>query len=164
MTVNKALDALKHALLLEKKGFALYSTVAAQTSSTAAREFFSMMAEEERSHVAWVERQFALAAREQPFEKLTMEDSPDVDAVLTKKIREEISAASYEAAAIAAAIGLEENAIRIYSERAKESCDKEEKRMYETLVEFEKQHLVTLLKINSEITESVWHDNQFWPF
>ncbi len=164
MTSNKVLDVLKQALLLEKKGFALYSEVAKHTQSGAAREFFQMMANEEKLHVAWVEKQFALAAKGRAFAEIEMEDSPTADAVLTAKLKEEISAAGYEAAAISAAIALEENAIRIYSERAKETQDKEEKRMYETLVEFERQHLVMLLKINSEITQSVWFDNQFWPF
>ncbi len=164
MTTNKALEVLKQAFLLEKKGFAFYSQVARQTQSEAARQFFQMMAEEEKLHVAWIERQFALASKGLPFEAVEMTDAPVADAVLTSRLKDEISAASYEAAAIAAAIGFEENAIRIYSERAKDSVDKAEQHMYQTLVDFERQHLVTLLKMNSEITESVWYDNQFWPF
>ncbi len=164
MTGNQALEVLKHALLLEKKGLALYSQVAQQTTSPAAKEFFQLMASEEVKHCTWVEQQFANATKGLPFQSIAMDDSSLADSILTLKLRQEISAVSYEAAAISAAISLEENAIKIYSDRAATSNDPEERHMYETLTEFEKNHLSMLVKINSEITESVWHDNHFWPF
>ena len=47
MDDKTALDILKSAILLEKRGKAFYEKVAEQTPSEAAKRFFDMMAEEE---------------------------------------------------------------------------------------------------------------------
>jgi len=84
--------------------------------------------------------------------------------VLNKPIKDKINAASFEAAAIGAAISMEERAVKIYSDRAKSATDPEEKNLYEWLSEWEGEHLTQLLEIDRTLTENIWHDNNFWPF
>jgi len=86
------------------------------------------------------------------------------DVILTKKLKNEISAASFEAAAISAAIDMENNAIKIYSDRASLATDKNEKDLFNWLANWEKTHHEILIHIDNELKESVWYDNQFWPF
>ena len=81
-----------------------------------------------------------------------------------KELKEEISAADYEAAAISAAIAMEKNAIRLYSDRASDAADPNEKALYKWLAEWERQHLNFLAEIDKELTEKIWYDNNFWPF
>jgi len=61
---------------------------------------------------------------------------------LTEKVKSEISAAGFEAAAISAAIDFENRAIEVYSSRAKEATDSNEKEMYQMLADWEK-HIIT---------------------
>ena len=61
-------------------------------------------------------------------------------------------------------MGLEERAIKLYSQRAKAADDPQEKALYQWLADWETQHLESLARIDREITEAIWNDNNFWPF
>jgi rubrerythrin len=61
-------------------------------------------------------------------------------------------------------MAMEKNAITLYSRRAEETQDENEKALYTWLSNWEKSHLEFLAAIDREVTERVWHDNNFWPF
>jgi rubrerythrin len=84
--------------------------------------------------------------------------------VLSDGLKQRISASGFESAAISAAMGMEERAIKLYSQRANTATDIEEKALYQWLAEWETNHLELLAKIDKEVTESLWNDNSFWPF
>ena len=79
-------------------------------------------------------------------------------------MKAQISASEFEAAAISAAMAMEKNAVRLYSERAAASEDPDEKTLYQWLAEWEHHHLDFLAEIDRQLTEAIWHDNSFWPF
>ena len=58
MTDPTAEDILKSAILLEKRGRAFYTQVASQTEHEGVREFFQMMADEEKTHVEMLATQY----------------------------------------------------------------------------------------------------------
>jgi len=167
MEENAAIEILKTAILLERKGKAFYSTIAKQTQSAAVKKIFAMMAEEEDEHISFLSRQFASYKKYNEFKK----NEPNVHAddteavqILTKEIKKQISAASFEAAAISAAIDFENKAIEVYSGRAKDATDKNEKEMYQMLADWEKTHHHLLHRLNEDLKEEIWNDNNFWPF
>ena len=59
METKSTTDILKEAILLEQRGKAFYSNIAAQTKSEAVRKVFSMMADEEEQHIVFLSHQFA---------------------------------------------------------------------------------------------------------
>jgi rubrerythrin len=167
MNEDKAIEILKSAILLEKRGQAFYSKIAQQTSGNAVKAFFEMMADEEVKHVEILTEQFKAYRQNQKFVAgdYREDHSGSISSnVLTKELKKEISAADYEAAAISAAMAMEKNAIKLYSDRASETADPNEKALYKWLAEWEMQHLNFLAEIDKELTEQVWHDNNFWPF
>ena len=164
---KSAVDILKEAILLERRGKAFYSTAAKQTESEAARKIFTMMAAEEEEHINFLSRQFAYYDKNKSFMKV--DETADTDestvmAILSEEIKSQVSAAGYEAAAISAAMDFETRAVQIYSERATSATDKYEKEMYQMLADWEKGHHFRLHKINEYLREKVWYDNNFWPF
>ncbi len=165
---KSATDILKEAILLERRGKAFYTTAARQTQSEAARKIFTMMAEEEDEHIEFLSKQFAHYQKNHEFlENDAHYDSHEEDvamAVLSEEIKKQIDAASFEAAAISAAMDFETRAVRIYSERAQSATDPHEKEMYQMLADWEKGHHKWLHKINEELKEKIWFDNNFWPF
>jgi rubrerythrin len=84
--------------------------------------------------------------------------------ILNPAIKKSISAASFEAAAISAAIDMENKAIEVYSKRAKDSTDVNEKELYSWLADFERGHHKLLNDLNQELMEEIWNDHHFWPF
>ena len=164
---KSAVDILKEAILLERRGKAFYAMAAKQTESEAARKIFTMMAAEEDEHINFLSRQFAYYDKNKSFMKV--DEAADTDestvmAILSEEIKTQVSAAGYEAAAISAAMDFETRAVQIYSERATSATDKNEKEMYQMLADWEKGHHFWLHKINEDLREKVWYDNNFWPF
>jgi rubrerythrin len=165
MGENAALDALKNAILLERRGQAFYRKVAEQTESDAVERFFNMMADEEMQHEQMLARQFRNLRENRGFEAEELPgEGGATSQVLSEDIRKQIAAAAYEASAIAAAMSMEKSAVELYSRRAAETRDPEEKKLYEWLADWERTHLDFLARIDRDLTETVWHDNNFWPF
>ena len=167
MDEDKTTDILKRAILMEKRGQAFYDTVAQQTSGEAVKRFFEMMADEENNHIQILTEQFKAYQNNKAFNRNQFDDQPQSDIsaqVLSKEIKCEISAATYEAAAISAAMSMEESAIKLYSSRAAAANDPNEKALYNWLAKWETQHLNFLADIDRELTRDIWFDQSFWPF
>lgn len=165
-TNDKAIEVLKTAILLERRGKAFYTQAARQTESKSAKQIFEMMAEEEDAHIDFLTRQFKSYRENHEFLKSdpVPEEDETVVEILSEKIKSEINAAGFEAAAISAAIDFENRAIEIYGKRAVEATDPNEKEMYKMLEEWEKGHHHLLHRLNEDLKEQIWNDNNFWPF
>lgn len=164
--VNTAIDVLKTAILLERRGKAFYTLAARQSESKSAIKIFEMMAEEEDAHIEFLVKQFKSYADSNQF--LKIDEHPDEDSaaveILTEKLKNEISAAGFEASAISAAIDFENRAIEVYSKRAESATDPNEKAMYSMLAQWEGTHHKLLYDLDQDLKEQVWNDNNFWPF
>lgn len=164
---TKTTDILKSAILMEKRGHAFYEKVAQQTTGKAVSRFFEMMAGEEKNHIRILSKQFKAYQDNEQFKFGEFDDhqtSDIADQALSKEIKSEITAADYEAAAISAAMSMEEKAVKLYTDRAAAATDPTEKALYDWLAKWERQHLDFLADINRELTEDIWYDTKFWPF
>lgn len=167
MSEDRAIEILKSALLLEKRGKAFYGKVASQAGSKPVADFFRLMAEEEDRHIRLLSEQFKSYLKNGRFlnrAEAGSEEFRTAAEVLGPEVRRQIAAAEFEAAAVAAAMGMEQAAVALYSRRAAEAVDPDEKSLYEWLARWESAHLEFLAQIDREVTESIWHDNRFWPF
>ena len=166
MAEAKEIEILKKALLLEKQGRTFYQRVSKDSEYQAVNSLFAVMAEEEGKHIEYLSKQFANFSAKGEFLNLEPEggDQTAVREILSSEIRKQISAASYEAAAISAAIEMENRAVSIYSARAEASDDPREKKLYNWLAQWETGHLKFLAQINDGLLEEVWYESSFWPF
>jgi len=166
MKPDTALDILKSALLLERRGKAFYEKVAEQAEDEAVRAFFALMAREEEEHIAVLSEQYRAYQSHGAFSPRPDGLQPSADlssSVLGQRLIQTISAAGFEAAAVAAALSMERSAIRVYAERAESAQDPEERELYRWLADWEAEHLAFLGRVDRELTESAWNDNRFWP-
>ena len=159
------LEILKEAILSERRAAAFYETAAKNSRDAGVGEIFAMMAEEEKSHARLLARQFVAYNKDGSFAVLADEPAPPPvdDGIVTHAVRNGILAAGFEAAAIDAAMALENRAIRLYSERAATAQDENEKKIYAWLATWERGHLQLLARLDEGLRESVWQDNSFWP-
>ena len=151
MADDKTTDILKSAILMEKRGLAFYEKVAQQTTGEAVKRFFEIMAAEEENHIRTLSEQYKAYQDNEKFNAGQFEDNHESGIAtqsLSKEIKSEISAADFEAAAISAAMSMEENAIKLYSGRAAAATDPNEKELYNWLAKWETQHLNFLADID----------------
>jgi rubrerythrin len=167
METQKALEILKMAILMEKRGYSFYAKVAEQTQDEDIRHIFLTMAEEETKHVKFLSEQYINYEKEHTFRKVDLPDLADegfATLILTEEMKNKISSAGFEAAAISAAIDFEKRAIDVYAKQAELSVDPNEKALYSWLSDWEKGHLKILSDMDNQLKEKIWNDNQFWPF
>lgn len=165
---NQALNIIKKAILMEARGKALYQEVADKTSSPEVKKIFELMVAEEQTHIEYLSEQYKSFAKDKTFIKQDLQnaetDETIAKLILNPSIKQQISGAGFEAAAITAAIDMETKAIEIYNKWAEEATDEHEKALFKWLADWEKSHYEMLLKLDKELTEQIWFDNQFWPF
>lgn len=165
MTETKTLDILKGAILLEHRGKALYDSVVKTSESEGVKELFNMLSREEDMHIGVLTKQFTRIAKGESFDiaEIEKEHASTHEAIITDEIVKSISAAGYEAAVIAAALEFEKKAVKYYSEHADAAESAEEKKLFTWLTEWEKNHMLMLARVDNELKEKIWYDNQFWP-
>lgn len=167
METPKALEILKMAILMEKRGHAFYTKVAEQTIDPEIKHIFLTMADEETQHVKFLSEQYLSYEKNQSFSKMELPDLAEegLDSIiLSDDMKLIISSAGFEAAAISAAIDFEKKAVEVYSKQAEISNDPNEKEMYRWLAAWEGGHMKILNDLDNELKEKIWNDNQFWPF
>jgi rubrerythrin len=165
MTETNAIDILKGAILLEHRGKALYESVVKTSGSEGVKELFNMLVIEENKHILVLEKQFSRISKGESFDIAGLEEdhASTHEAVITQEIVKNISGAGYEAAVIAAALEFEKNAVKFYSEHASSAESEQEKKLYNWLTEWEKNHMIMMARLDNELKEKIWYDNQFWP-
>jgi rubrerythrin len=167
MENEKALDILKSAILMETRGQAFYKNVVDQTSSPDVKNIFTTMMEEEKLHADFLSKQFlSIKHKGTPDQLALPKESTDniVNLILSPEIKNQISGAGFEAAAIGASIDMENKAVEIYSNFANEATDPEIKELFHWLANWEKGHVKLLNDLDIELRDKIWFDNQFWPF
>jgi rubrerythrin len=163
---ESALNIIKQAIFLEIQGRAFYSKVAEQCGQEGLADIFRTMAKEEESHIEYLTNYSNAYKNNGAFpEQSNIGPGPELaDTVLSEEIKKSISAASYEAAAVSAAIEMEKKAVALYQDRAKKTDSTSEKELYERLAKWELTHLDVLTDLNDSIVEAAWNENGFWPF
>ncbi len=167
MDKPSTLTILKNAILIERKGKSLYQKAMEHSKDDSVKAFFQDLVNDEQEHVNILEKQFKAFMKDGKFLAGAYEnDAAKVDApnILDETLKDKINAADFEATAITAAIGFEEKAVKLYALRAEEATDPEEKKLYNWLSVWEKTHLKKLMALEESLMESVWQDNNFWPF
>ena len=165
MGKEKAMDALKGAILLEIRGKSLYESFAENAEDGDVKELFAAMADEEDTHITVLGEHMKELDRSGNIGVVPIEDkSPDFSSkIISDRIKENIGASGSEAAAISAAMALEEKAVDFYREKRDEAEGDAEIKLYDWLAKWEESHLQYLAELDEELTKKVWLDNKFWP-
>lgn len=161
---NKTIDILKSAMLLEKRGMAFYTEVANKTEIPEVKKVFRIMAEEEGKHLHFLSVQYSHYKKNKKFLKseYEQEDEELADLIINDDVKSRIESAGFEAAAIAAAVDMENKTITMYTNRAKEADDPHEKNLYQMLADWEKSHHKILYELDRNLKNRIWDDESFW--
>lgn len=167
MENQKALEIIKSAILMEVRGQAFYKNVVDQTKNEDVKNIFTIMANEEKLHTEYLSKQYSsIKNNGKPDQQILPEASSEnlVNLILSPEIKNQVSGAGFEAAAISASIDMENKAVEIYSDFAAKAEDAEIKDLFTWLADWEGGHVKILNKLDQELREKIWYDNNFWPF
>ncbi|MDC7227665.1 MAG: ferritin family protein [Spirochaetales bacterium] len=157
---NKKIEIIKKAILFEQQGRIFYEKTAADTSLDGIREIFETLAAEEDTHekalLKLLKSNSNISA-----DDLSIPETSDnlLKTVLTDEIINQIKAASYEAAAISAAMSFEIRSADFYRENFDAVDTDEEKKLLNKLADWENSHLKVLSTLNRALLERSLNDN-----
>ena len=163
-------DVLSSALKLEKDGRDFYLQMAAGASNEYAQKTFESFADDENNHVQWLKdmvNEGTAFTHADPEEVSRIYGKlQNIFAGIPEEKKSELSSVPDDISRIDVAIGKEEETIQAYSGWAEEADDEEVKKLFNTLVDFEKNHrtLLNNVKMYLDKTGDWFMTEEQWGF
>jgi rubrerythrin len=142
------LDIISRAYQIELDGYTFYSMTAESAQKPAVQELFGKLASDEVQHQAFLKavakNYDAKGAAAFQFDA-RLPDARDLNSqVFTGRFREQAAGAQFEMAVLSIGMTLETNAMRYFTEAARNASEKEVIQFYQFLADWEKQHYDSL--------------------
>ena len=161
------LEAIKTAIITELRGYEIYKAAADRATDPAAKQMFGSLAEDERHHKMFLEKNFQSVLERGEWvvpataENLSpLDDSEIVDSDFLKRVK----GGAFEMAVVAAGCELEKSAISYYKKAADECPDEESAKVFRFLADWEKDHLRHLTELEARLKDEYFASQGFSPF
>ncbi len=168
MTRDTILAIINKAYQIELDGYTFYSMTAERAQKPAVQELFAKLASDEVQHQAFLKAvaknydtkgtaAFQFDAR--------IPDARDISSqVFTGRFREQAAGAQFEMAVLSIGMTLETNAMRYFTEAARNAAAKEVTQFYQFLADWEKQHYDSLKSLFDIVRGDQMATSGFSPF
>ncbi len=148
MTRDTILGIINKAYQIELDGYTFYSMTAERAQKPAVQELFGKLASDEVQHQAFlkaVARNYDAKGTAAFQFDTRIPDASDLSSqVFTGRFREQAAGAQFEMAVLSIGMTLETNAMRYFTEAARNATEKEVTQFYQFLADWEKQHFDSL--------------------
>jgi rubrerythrin len=150
MTTNRdaILAIINKAYQIELDGYTFYSMTAERAQKPVVQELFAKLASDEVQHQAFlraVSKNYDAKGVAAFHMEGRLPDASDVTSqVFTGRFREQAAGAQFELAVLSIGLTLETNALRYFTEAARNATDKEVTQFYQFLADWERQHYDSL--------------------
>jgi len=160
------IEAIKTAIITELRGYEIYKAAAERATDAAAKQMFGHLAEDERHHKIFLEKNFRSvlekgewAVPATPENLSPLDDSEIVNPDFLKRVK----GGAFEMAVVAAGCELERSAITFYRKAAEDCPDEESAKVFSFLADWEKDHLNSLNALESRMKDEYFADQGFMP-
>jgi rubrerythrin len=164
---EKILQGLKTAIETELAGHEFYKNAAITTSDPTGKETFSRMAEEEMGHFNYLRHQYKSVLEKGDYDLTTMLPKKDrkhtESPIFSDEIKRRIKDSHFEVSALTIGMKLELDAMQYYRSCAETADNKEVRRFYTELADWEQEHYHTFEKQLDMLKEDYFQANNFVP-
>jgi len=161
-------QAFETAMKGEIEGRELYLIAAERSGDEKAKEVFSYLAQEEDSHFEALKKMYhsylkgeALHLTELP-RLVRFEDA--LHPIFSADFKQRLKGRHFEMSALSIALKLEQDSFRFYGKMADETENRELKKFFSHLSEWEKDHYDALQREISYLEDDYFTENRFAPF
>lgn len=157
------LELIKKAIMNEIEGYEFYKLTASQATSDETKEALLSIANEELTHIEWLKNLLnsqQTAGNDFDLAMVTDPPSPKLytwDHLMCKNIGLAVSV-------FGIAMEMENNAIKFYQEGRDGSDDPKLKKLFDTLIGWEKNHYDLFAREYAVVQQEWWSDQGFAPF
>jgi rubrerythrin len=161
------LKGLKTAIEAELMGHEFYKNAAKSTDDPMGKETFSRMAEEEMAHFNYLRHQYKSVMENGDYDfskKLNKKQVKHADnPVFSEQIKDRIKDSHFEVSALSIGMKLEMDAMKYYRSCAETAHNKEAKKFYTELADWEKDHYLAFERQLENLKEEYFIANNFVP-
>ncbi len=147
-TRDTILGIIDKAYQIELDGYTFYSMTAERAQKPAVQELFAKLASDEVQHQAFlksVAKNYSAKGTEAFVVGAKMPDAGDIRSqVFTGRFREQAAGQEFEMGVLSIGMTLETNAMKYFTEAARQAAEKEVTQFYQFLADWEKQHFDAL--------------------
>jgi rubrerythrin len=167
-TKDAILEIVRKAYQIEVDGYTFYSMTAERAQKPAVQELFGKLASDEVQHQAFL-RSVARNYEDKGSAAFALDmKAPDMGAiasqVFTGRFREQAAGAEFELAVLSIGMTLETNAMKYFTEAARNAGEKEVTQFYQFLADWEKQHYDALKSLSDVVRADHMADSRFSAF
>ena len=169
--LQSALVALDLAIQTERDGREFYLRAAARSTDGAGKVLFLSLADDELQHLQMLESQRQALASEGQWLPPTKRDEEKLPKEVEgaplfsrERLAENVGAYTSDLSALRLAFLIEKDAVAFYTSAAAETEDPIGRKVYETLVEMEKEHQRILEQEYNALAKEFWATMGFEPF
>ncbi len=148
MTRDTIFGIIRKAYQIESDGYTFYSMTAERAQKPAVQELFAKLASDEVQHQAFLrsvaKNYDTKGAQAFAFDTKVPEAGELLSQVFTGRFREQASGAQFETAVLSIGMTLETNAMKYFTEAARQAAEKEVTQFYQFLADWEKTHFDAL--------------------
>jgi rubrerythrin len=169
MTSRDAIfDVIHRAYQIEIDGYTFYSMTAERADKPAVQELFGKLASDEVQHQAFLrsvaKNYDAKGTGAFSFDTKVPTAGDLTSQVFTGTFREQASGAQFELAVLSIGMTLETNAMRYFTEAARQAAEKEVTQFYQFLGDWEKQHFDALRNLYDAVRADHMAESRFSVF
>ncbi len=170
MTTNRdtILAIINKAYQIELDGYTFYSMTAERAQKPAVQELFGKLASDEVQHQGFlrsVARNYdTKGAGAFAFDTKLPGMGEVASQVFTGRFREQAAGAEFELAVLSIGMTLETNAMKYFTEAARQAGEKEITQFYQFLADWEKQHFDALRSLFDVVRGDQMAENRFAAF
>lgn len=160
---HNELELIKKAIMNEIEGYEFYKLTASQATSNETKDALMSIANEELIHIEWLKN--LLSSQQEAgnaFDLAMVADPPSPqlytwDHLMCKNIGLAVSV-------FGIAMEMENNAVKFYQEGRDGSDDPKLKKLFDTLIGWEKNHYDLFAREYAIVQQEWWSDQGFAPF
>jgi rubrerythrin len=167
--MDKTIELLKQAILVEQNGYHHYMTASAITTDKKACRVFKDLAKDEGFHRKILLDGIASFSQSKKWNIADIKGKRPVSAsgespIFSLEFSKRIKDKHYEMSALSIGILLEQNSIDFYTKMKNKTKDIKLKSLLGFLVSWEKIHLEALVKQQKLFLAGYWEQSRFYPF
>lgn len=162
--LKEELRVIKQAIMNEVEGFEFYRMAAKQAGEGGSRDAFLELASEEKKHIEYLEALFVKIKDgiEDEKEMAFMEGPPSPGIYKWDKLDKDLTSLAMSVFSIG--IQMEKDSVDFYTKAKEETEIEQARKLYDTLIKWERVHLEQFTEQYNMYKEDWWSDQGFAPF
>lgn len=161
---QKELELIKQAILNEIEGYEFYKLAAQQAESQETKEAFLTLTAEEMKHVEWLKDLYTAMKdnKTEDYDLAMLQDPPSPQIFKWENVDRKNAALAVSVFSIG--MQMEDAAVKFYTEAMVQSENQVAKKVYEKLIDWEKQHYIQFSDEYDVLKKDWWSTQSYAPF